>query len=223
MDDDDLDYFPRRMTAEEKQADTNTKNFNLRRFVALGLLFSKARNGDMCVFRSTGKPTVDFFTRKNRWKVRGQKKTTYGSADEFAAWLGNFWNEPATRVARNAVYGAHPDRSTDLYGVTSKEQAERIAAHNLKAMFDKLDDGGVHCTGHVDYDPPLRHVVITGAPVSTIIPNDMHIFDASGTDLGRANVLIKGFIPQPGETLATTLQKCLEPGQSLRIVYDRGE
>ena len=48
---------------------------------------SLVKDGDVAVFRIPGRFTVDFFTRKNRWKVRGNKKTTYGTIEEFFGWL----------------------------------------------------------------------------------------------------------------------------------------
>ena len=42
---------------------------------------------DRVVLRIPQKLTVDFFTRKNRWRVRGQKKTTHGTVEQFIAFV----------------------------------------------------------------------------------------------------------------------------------------
>lgn len=95
MDYDDIDYFPRKGKRAER-ADAakgeHTKHHNLEALRTSGLKFHEVNNGDVAVFRSSGKPTVDFFTRKNRWQVRGQKKTTHGAVGEFIAFISGFHN-----------------------------------------------------------------------------------------------------------------------------------
>lgn len=63
-----------------------TKDMNLLKLNSNGLTYSLSANGDIAIFRQPGKPTVDFYLRKNRWKVRGAKKTTFGTVEEFIAW-----------------------------------------------------------------------------------------------------------------------------------------
>lgn len=52
-----------------------------------GLTYTLVKNGDVAVFRIPNSMTVDFYTRKNRWRVRGYPKTTHGTVDEFIAWF----------------------------------------------------------------------------------------------------------------------------------------
>jgi hypothetical protein len=44
-------------------------------------------NGDTAVLRITQTMTVEFYTRRNRWKVRGHKKTTHGTVEQFIAFV----------------------------------------------------------------------------------------------------------------------------------------
>ncbi|AEY69561.1 hypothetical protein AH2_00016 [Burkholderia phage vB_BceS_AH2] len=51
--------------------------------------------GDRYVFRIPQKLTVEFYTRKNRWRVRGQKKTTHGTIEQFMQWFETQLKVPA--------------------------------------------------------------------------------------------------------------------------------
>lgn len=87
MDPDDIDYFQRRNVNDPTTTDA-TKLHNLNALKATGLTFAEVNSGDILVFREAGKPTVEFFTRRSRWKVRGNPKTHHGSVSEFTNWLG---------------------------------------------------------------------------------------------------------------------------------------
>ena len=89
MDYDDIDYFRRRDVNNQATTDA-TKLHNLTALRASGLKFIEVISGDVAVFKERGKPTVEFYTRRSRWKVRGQRLTHFGSAVEFAAWLKKF-------------------------------------------------------------------------------------------------------------------------------------
>lgn len=52
-----------------------------------GFSVSMEDHGDRYVFRIPQKLTVEFYTRKNRWRVRGQKKTTQGTVEQFMRWF----------------------------------------------------------------------------------------------------------------------------------------
>jgi len=89
MDFDDLDYFPRRGKRAERAAQAKgewTKEQCLKALRESGLRFHEVHKGDVCVFREHGKPTVDFYTRKSRWQIRGFKKTMHGTVAEFVEW-----------------------------------------------------------------------------------------------------------------------------------------
>lgn len=86
MDHDDIDYCKPRNVNDPTTTDA-TKLHNLNAMKATGLKFTEADNGDTLVFREHGKPTVEFFTRRSRWKVRGNPKTHHGSVSEFAHWI----------------------------------------------------------------------------------------------------------------------------------------
>jgi len=104
MDYDDIDYFPRRgKRAERADAAKGeyTKQQNLEALRASGLKFHEINKGDVCVFRSPLRPSVDFFTRKNRWQVRGQKKTAHGTVAEFIAFVEAFHGPDPVRDLRS--------------------------------------------------------------------------------------------------------------------------
>ena len=89
MDYDDVDYFKRRNVNDSATTDA-TKLHNLTALRASGLKFTEANNSDMAVFKERGKPTVEFYTRRTRWKVRGQRLTHFGSTGDFIDWLKKF-------------------------------------------------------------------------------------------------------------------------------------
>lgn len=82
----DQDYYP---GANRERADKGAwlKIGSIETFRKAGLGFVAVRGGDVLVFRTPGKPTVDYFPARGRWKVRGQKKTTHGTATEFVAFV----------------------------------------------------------------------------------------------------------------------------------------
>lgn len=63
---------------------------NLMKLKRTPFRFSLNDKSDIAIFRESGKPTVDFYLRKNRWKVRGEKKSRYGTSDEFITWYKAF-------------------------------------------------------------------------------------------------------------------------------------
>jgi hypothetical protein len=99
MDNEDMDYFPRagkRAERSDAAKGEYTKQQNLAKLReptregGAALKFHEVNNGDVCVFRASGRPTVDFHTRKNRWQVRGHKKTTHGTVTEFIEFIMQF-------------------------------------------------------------------------------------------------------------------------------------
>jgi hypothetical protein len=89
MDKDDIDYFPRAGKRAQRDGVAQgeyTKETNLRRLEASGLKYALAENDEEAIFRQSGRPNVRFYTRRNRWKVAGAKKTTHGTVDEFIGW-----------------------------------------------------------------------------------------------------------------------------------------
>jgi len=42
--------------------------------------------GDIAIIRMPCKPTIELNLRRSRWKLRGQKKSTFGTLDEFIDW-----------------------------------------------------------------------------------------------------------------------------------------
>jgi len=119
MDYDNLDYFPRRgkPTTRVDEKGEWTKEQNLKAMRESGLAFHEVKNGDVCVFRQPGKPTVDFFTRKNRWQIRGQKKTTHGTVSEFRQFIARLWGEPVTRTAPSKRRPYNASGSLSEYGL----------------------------------------------------------------------------------------------------------
>lgn len=86
MDPDDFDQFKRRSLSEAVTTDA-TKQMNLEALRKSGLVFSETNSGDILVFRERCKPTVEFYTRRSRWKLRGQSSGHFGSVAEFLAWF----------------------------------------------------------------------------------------------------------------------------------------
>ena len=101
MDYDDIDYFRRRDVNSQVTTDA-TKLHNLKELRASGLKFVEVISGDVAVFKERGKPTVEFYTRRSRWKVRGQRLTHFGSVSEFVAWMAQFRDVmPQPRASTN--------------------------------------------------------------------------------------------------------------------------
>lgn len=89
MDEDDFDQFkPRRLT--DSTTTDATKHMNMEALRKSGLTFSETNSGDILVFRERGKPTVEFYARRSRWKVRGRSATQFGSTTAFIEWLKDF-------------------------------------------------------------------------------------------------------------------------------------
>ena len=89
MDPDDFDQFKPRSLNEPVTTDA-TKQMNLEALRKSGLVFSETNSGDILVFRERCKPTVEFYTRRSRWKLRGQSSNHFGSVAEFVAWMTQF-------------------------------------------------------------------------------------------------------------------------------------
>lgn len=87
MDQDDFDqYRPRR--ANDASTTDATKLHNLTEMRKTGLEFSESEGGDVLIFRSHGRETVEFLTRRSRWRVRGKPgKTHFGTVGQFVTWL----------------------------------------------------------------------------------------------------------------------------------------
>lgn len=89
MDHEDVDQYRARSLNDAGTTDA-TKLHNLTALRASGLVFTETNSGDILVFRERGKPTVEFYTRRSRWKVRGRSITQFGSTGQFIAWLAKF-------------------------------------------------------------------------------------------------------------------------------------
>lgn len=101
MDPDDQDYCQRRNPADAGTTDA-TKHMNLEALRKSGLVFTEINSGDIAVFSERGKPVVEFYTRRSRWKVRTQHGQHFGSVAEFVAWLGTFrGGKPMTHSPSN--------------------------------------------------------------------------------------------------------------------------
>lgn len=59
---------------------------NLAALRASGFPFTLNEKEAIAHFREAGQPTVEFYLKKNRWKLKGSKKTTFGDVDTFLAW-----------------------------------------------------------------------------------------------------------------------------------------
>lgn len=95
----DDDFAPRQLTANLTDA---TKAHNMSYLNKSGLKFTSEDNGDTLFFNARGKPTVTFYPRRSRWKVRGKTKTTHGSVGEFVTWLKGFHGLESAPIAQAA-------------------------------------------------------------------------------------------------------------------------
>lgn len=63
-----------------------TKDINVMKLAKAGLSYTHGSNDDIAIFREPGKPTIEFNLRKNRWRCRGDKKSVFGTVDQFVKW-----------------------------------------------------------------------------------------------------------------------------------------
>lgn len=63
-----------------------TRDMNLQKLEKSGLKFSLSEDGDTAIFRETGKPTAEFLLRRNRYRIRGNKKAIHGTVEQFLGW-----------------------------------------------------------------------------------------------------------------------------------------
>ena len=101
MTSDDQDYCQRRNPADSCTTDA-TKHMNREALRKSGLVFTEINSGDIAVFSERGKPVVEFYIRRSRWKVRTQQGQHFGSVAEFVTWLERFRGEkPMTHSPSN--------------------------------------------------------------------------------------------------------------------------
>lgn len=120
----DQDYYP---GANRERADKGVwlKVNNTDAIEQSGLPYSSLRGGDVLVFRSTGKASVDYFPAKNRWQVRGAKKTTHGTVREFIAFIRQFYS---TELGDGFVILGHKShgQTGELLAMNPDGQLERL-------------------------------------------------------------------------------------------------
>jgi len=84
--DSDTAVVGRALTEETKRRHAFWKESNTNLIRSAGLTFTSANNGEALLFRSVGKPSVDFYPSTGRWLLTGTGRVMSGGAQQFLRW-----------------------------------------------------------------------------------------------------------------------------------------
>ena len=84
--DSDVAVMGRAITAETKLRHAFWKESNTNLIRSAGLTFESRNQGETLIFRSAGKPAVDFYPSTGRWQLVHSKRVMRGGAQAFLRW-----------------------------------------------------------------------------------------------------------------------------------------